>query len=266
MKKQAERAREFDPSNAASYAFLGAYEFRIRRLDMAERLLQEFIERDPNLGMARTYLGNVLFERGDRDRALDQWTVGARLDPIDPEALSSLAVGLMTIDQVPEAKRLYEKALLRDRRYYDPAFLANRKKGAAWGSEKVDTLRPLIQIVPKPAYPPTDAGETESQTLAVAEPSGPFEGQEGVKNSGLSQAPVEHLLIRKDLPRARLTVPAFFHSFLSHSSQNTSTQGQSRDSHGAGPAHSPRYFYDHAWKTITTANHHPRSPDRQGDG
>jgi len=85
MKKQAERAREFDPSNAASYAFLGAYEFRMRRLDMAERL--------------------------------------------------------------------YEKALLRDRRYYDPAFLANRKKGAAWGSEKVGTLRPLIQIVPKPVYP-----------------------------------------------------------------------------------------------------------------
>ena len=153
MRQQAERARKSDPTNAESYAFLGSYELRMRRLDQAEQLLQSSIERDPNLGIARTYLGNVFFERGDRDRALDEWTVGARLDPTDPEALCSLAVGLLTIDQVSEAKRNYEKALLRDRRYYDPEFLVDRKKGAAWGEAKADILKPLMQTVRKPAYP-----------------------------------------------------------------------------------------------------------------
>ena len=37
---------------------------------------------------------------------------------------------------------------------------------------------------------------------------------EGVKKSGLSQALVKRALIRKDLGDARLTVPAFFHTFL----------------------------------------------------
>jgi len=37
--------------------------------------------------------------------------------------------------------------------------------------------------------------------------------QEGVKKSGLSQALAKHALTPKNLMEARLTVPAFFHTF-----------------------------------------------------
>jgi hypothetical protein len=37
---------------------------------------------------------------------------------------------------------------------------------------------------------------------------------EGVKKSGLSQAPAKNSLISKNLAEARLTVPVFFHAFL----------------------------------------------------
>jgi hypothetical protein len=39
-------------------------------------------------------------------------------------------------------------------------------------------------------------------------------GLEGVKESGLSQALAKQSLIRADLAEARLTVPAFLHTFL----------------------------------------------------
>lgn len=153
MRQHADAARGFDPADARSYTMLGCFALRYRRFSRAQALLDEALTRDPNQPQARTCLGSVLFEQGERERALDEWSVGARLDPKNPEALASYAVGLLTIDRTAEAKRNYETALLRDRRYHDPEYLANRAKGAGWSEDKIDVLRPLIAAVPLPAYP-----------------------------------------------------------------------------------------------------------------
>ena len=57
-----------------------------------------------------------------------------------------------------------------------------------------------------PARPVPDPCPTIASTLRTARPG-------SVKKSGLSQALAKRSLIRKDLGDARLTVPAFFHSF-----------------------------------------------------
>ena len=105
------------------------------------------------MGIAHIYLGNLFFDQGDSDRALDEWNVGARFEDTNPEALWSLALGLFLIGKTTEATQQYKKALVYDRRYYQPQFLGDHKKGAAWSRKKVEAVAPLLQKVEKPGFP-----------------------------------------------------------------------------------------------------------------
>ena len=153
MYEAAKKAQSLDASLAASYAFSGLYLYRLEQSGPAEQEFQKALTRDTNMGMAHIYLGNLFFDRGDSDRALDEWNVGARLEDSNPEALSSLALGLFLIGKTTEATQQYKKALMYDRRYYQPQFLGDRKKGAAWSKKKIDAVAPLLQKVEKPGFP-----------------------------------------------------------------------------------------------------------------
>ncbi len=153
MYESAKKAQALDPRLAGPYAYSGLYLYRVGQFDAAEKEFQKCLTLDANFAMARAYLGNILFDRGESERALDEWNASVRLDSKSPEALASIAVGLFGIGKTTEAVQQYKKALMYDRRYYEPDFLLDRKKGAAWGRKKVDAAAPLLQKIEKPKFP-----------------------------------------------------------------------------------------------------------------
>ena len=152
MRKEAEKARKNDPSLGESYAYLGLYYYRKQEFEKAKKLFELSIKRNSSIALPRVYLGNVLYEVGEFDRALDQWNLASRLDDTDSEALSSLALGLYILGREKDAIQRYMQALQWDKRYHDPAFLGDFKKGAAWTPKRVKAVRPLLEKVPAPLF------------------------------------------------------------------------------------------------------------------
>ncbi len=150
MLKAAKKARKNDPSLGESYALLGIYHYRNTDFENARSYFETSIEKDSNISVPRAYLGNLLFEEGEFDRALDEWSLSARLDPRNPEALASLALGFFQLGKKKEAVQLYRKALRWDKRYYDQEFLANFREGAGWGPKKLKAALALLEGVPAP--------------------------------------------------------------------------------------------------------------------
>lgn len=153
MLESARKAKTLDPSLPMPYAYSGLYLYRMEQMTAAEVDFQKSLALDPNQALARIYLGSILFDRGNSERALDEWSVGVRLESKNPEALASMALALFLIGKNTEAIQHYKRALTYDRRYYDPPFLLDRKKGAAWSKKKVDAVLPLLQKVEKPKFP-----------------------------------------------------------------------------------------------------------------
>lgn len=153
MLEAAKKAQALDPLLPGPFVYSAIYFYRSEQPAAAEQDLLKALARDPNLALAHIYLGNILFDRGESERALDEWNVGVRLDDRVPEGLSSLAVGLLAIGRTTDAMQHYRKALMYDRRYYDPPFLIDRKKGAAWSQKKVDAVTPLLAKLEKPGFP-----------------------------------------------------------------------------------------------------------------
>jgi len=150
MLKQAEKARNIDPSLGESYALLGIYYYRNSDFEIARSFFETSIDKDPNISRPHAYLGNLLFEEGNSDRALDEWSLSARLDPQNPEALASLAIGFFRLGKKKEALQHYKKALRWDKRYYDEKHLADFRGGAGWGAKKLEAAVDLLKLIPAP--------------------------------------------------------------------------------------------------------------------
>lgn len=153
MRSAAVKARKLDDTQSDIEFYLGIYDYREARNEAAELHFAAALERDPNHGLAHVYLGNILYDRGERERALDEWNVGARLEPEEPEALAASAVGFLHVQNLDEARHRMRQALMRDRRYYQTSFLADIKKGAAWSQARVDAIRVVLEQMPPPTYP-----------------------------------------------------------------------------------------------------------------
>jgi len=69
-------------------------------------------------------LGFAAFELGDKKKAIEQWTLAARLETESPFARAALAVGFYSIQDVDNALIQYELATMLDARYAEPAALA----------------------------------------------------------------------------------------------------------------------------------------------
>lgn len=77
----------------------------------AEQLYREAIRLDPSMAQARTNLGNVLYQRGDKNAAIRQYQDALRVDPYQPEAAYNLAVIKHDDGDPAHAIALFELAL-----------------------------------------------------------------------------------------------------------------------------------------------------------
>jgi len=105
----------------------------------AERLYKKAIELDPQLAIAYTNLGNILFRRGDIPGAEKLYRRAIDKDDKQPEAHYNLGYVMLDRGQPRVAAAHFERAILRDPRFADAHFnlamayeqIAEREKARA---------------------------------------------------------------------------------------------------------------------------------------
>jgi TolB-like protein/class 3 adenylate cyclase len=92
-RRLAERAIELDKTDARVLALAGfALGYVVEEVEEAAVLVKRAVQLDPNLVLARLWLGWIYVYRGDGDAAIEQIEAGMRIDPLDPHGYSALTV------------------------------------------------------------------------------------------------------------------------------------------------------------------------------
>lgn len=124
-----------DPSSLAFLPLARAYR-RMGRREAALQLCMRGLEHYPQHAEAHALLALLHLERGDRERAADEWSVVLRLDANNFEALRGLGFSYLEQDQLSRARQMLERAALL--RPGDAAvqealrLLGTRQQAAAW--------------------------------------------------------------------------------------------------------------------------------------
>jgi tetratricopeptide (TPR) repeat protein len=143
--KAADKAREAlkdDEALAEAHVYLGLERFRAGDLKGAESEFSRALELDQYQPAAHCQLGFVLYQKGQLDTATDHWTLSARLDGTSPQALAGLALAQFKNGQQDDALKTFEKVLMYDRRFADPAFVAG-DNGPKWVDPLLTDFRAL---------------------------------------------------------------------------------------------------------------------------
>jgi tetratricopeptide (TPR) repeat protein len=90
--------------------------------DEAEALYREAIELDPQLAIAHTNLGNILFRRGEDRTAESLYISAITIDDRQPEAHYNLGYVMLERGDAKRAADHFEKAISRDSRFADAHF------------------------------------------------------------------------------------------------------------------------------------------------
>ena len=100
-----------DPSSLAFLPLARAYR-RMGRREAALQLCLRGLEHYPQHAEAHALLAVLHLERGDRERAADEWSVVLRLDPNNFEALRGIGFCYLEQDQLSRARQMLERAAL----------------------------------------------------------------------------------------------------------------------------------------------------------
>ena len=90
--------------------------------DEAEALYREAIDLDPQLAIAHTNLGNILFRRGEDQAAESLYLTAIAIDDRQPEAHYNLGYVMLERGDAKRAADHFEKAISRDSRFADAHF------------------------------------------------------------------------------------------------------------------------------------------------
>jgi len=88
----------------------------------AEALYREAIDLDPQLAIAHTNLGNILFRRGEDQAAEALYMTAIAIDDRQPEAHYNLGYVMLERGDAKRASDHFEKAISRDSRFADAHF------------------------------------------------------------------------------------------------------------------------------------------------
>lgn len=149
--KAADKAREAlkdDPNSAEAHVYLGLERSRAGDLKAAESEYSRALELDPYQAAAHCQLAYVYYQQGQLEPATDHWTLSVRLDGTSPQALAGLALAQFKQGQEQEALKTFDKALLYDRRFADPKFLAS-DSGPKWSGPLLQDMQQLLAKVNK---------------------------------------------------------------------------------------------------------------------
>lgn len=106
IKKRHEHGKTIKDSLQSALAYHG-----VGRLDEAERLYQEILQRQPRNAEALHYLGVLLYQRGNFNKAIVSIKRSLMVAPDKPEALADLAEIQRSAGHLPEAEASCRKAL-----------------------------------------------------------------------------------------------------------------------------------------------------------
>ncbi|MCE5228284.1 tetratricopeptide repeat protein [bacterium] len=151
-KKEYARALEIDPKMAKAYLRLGQSEFKdysTGDLKKAEEAIQKAVELNPDSADSHRWLGMVLTEQHQDERALACYENAIRLNPNDAPAFFWLGSSLMKLQKFPEMVKAFEQAAyLRPKstgalmRLAD-AYVLNKQV-----SDAIRTLEQILQMEP----------------------------------------------------------------------------------------------------------------------
>lgn len=98
------------PTAGSLYAD-GVSAYRAGDRERAIQLLTQAVQKNPNLAMAHSVLGDIYKESGNHDRAAAQYETVTKLDPYAADAHHSLAVSYHFLNRLRDAARSYLRAL-----------------------------------------------------------------------------------------------------------------------------------------------------------
>jgi len=104
---------------AASFYQQGVMRYYRKDLQAAENAFRQALQRDPNLGIARNYLGSIMLQQNRLDVAVQEYTEAIRINPNLGEAYYNLGLTLHKQGQTEAAITAYRQALV-----IDPAMVA----------------------------------------------------------------------------------------------------------------------------------------------
>jgi tetratricopeptide (TPR) repeat protein len=99
---------------AASYYQQGVTRYNRNDLLSAEYAFRQALQRDPNLGLARNYLGNIFLQQNRLSAAVQEYAEAIRMNPNLGEAYYNLALALQKQGQKEAAITAYRQALVID--------------------------------------------------------------------------------------------------------------------------------------------------------
>jgi len=102
------------------------------RMADAEKQMRETIGCDAKISEAHNNLGNLLYLRGDRDAAIEEWKAAVRLKPGDFQAWYNLGTVLDEAGRREEAREAYRAFLQTARLVRDPLIAAVRARVGSW--------------------------------------------------------------------------------------------------------------------------------------
>jgi tetratricopeptide (TPR) repeat protein len=98
--------------DAAIFYQQGVTFYQRKDLPGAEAAFRQALQRDPNIGLARNYLGNILMEQNRLDLAVQEYGEAVRLIPNFGEAYYNLGLALQKQGQNEAAITAYRQALI----------------------------------------------------------------------------------------------------------------------------------------------------------
>ena len=106
----------------------------------AEIWFREAIQSDPSYYEPYNNLAFCLYERGERDAAIQMWTTALSLYQQSADASAGFATALWMAGRIEEGRAWYQRALSLDSRYADPVWMREQRH---WSSQMLDHSRQL---------------------------------------------------------------------------------------------------------------------------
>lgn len=159
--KQRPTSFEHDPKFLTQ---LGLSEFRAGHYEAALRNLEQAKAADPNNAQVRLFMGVVLMDRGEYQRAEQELTDGLKLHPEDPDLYNARGIARTRLGHFQQAIKDFQAALAPERHYATPAnALANMAAsyvGLGRTEDAIATYWKALEVNPSDAVVRTALCET----------------------------------------------------------------------------------------------------------
>ena len=156
-KEAYEKMLKIAPENALALSNLGAVEYRLGNVDVAEKLLIKATQASPSIAQNWTTLGLIYRQRGQSHLAVSALSRALHEDPGDPRVHNLLGVTIRDLGWVLGAETELQRAIL-----LDPTYASAHYNLAVM---YLDRSPPLIELARRHYYAALDYGERPNKHI-----------------------------------------------------------------------------------------------------